>query len=48
MNNTLTANERMAMARVVMPQLPADVRSRNFEEVNRGLSDNQAFTEAQR
>jgi glutamate synthase (NADPH/NADH) small chain len=38
----------MAIERVVMPQLPADVRSRNFEEVNRGLSDNQAFTEAQR
>ena len=48
MNNTLTAKERMAIARVVMPQLSADIRSRNFEEVNRGLSDNQARTEAQR
>ncbi|MDD2734223.1 MAG: NADPH-dependent glutamate synthase [Desulfuromonadaceae bacterium] len=48
MNNTLSAKERMGIARVVMPQLPADVRSRNFEEVNRGLSENQAFTEAQR
>lgn len=48
MNNILTAKERMAIERVVMPQLPADIRSRNFEEVNRGLSDNQALTEAQR
>jgi glutamate synthase (NADPH/NADH) small chain len=48
MSNTLTAKERMAMERVVMPQLPADVRSRNFEEVNSGLSDNQALTEAHR
>jgi glutamate synthase (NADPH/NADH) small chain len=48
MNNILTARERMAIERVVMPQLPADTRSRNFEEVNRGLSDNQAQTEAHR
>jgi glutamate synthase (NADPH/NADH) small chain len=48
MSNTLTAKERVAIERVVMPQLPADVRSRNFEEVNRGLSGNQALTEAQR
>jgi glutamate synthase (NADPH/NADH) small chain len=48
MSNTLTAKERMGIKRVVMPQLPADTRSRSFEEVNRGLSDNQALTEAHR
>ena len=48
MNNTLTVKERMAVERVVMPQLPAESRSRNFEEVNLGLSDNQALTEAHR
>lgn len=48
MNSTLTVKERMAVERVVMPQLPAKSRSRNFEEVNRGLSDNQALTEAHR
>ncbi len=38
----------MAIKRVVMPQLAAEVRTRNFEEVNCGLSSNQAFTEANR
>ncbi|MBJ6725808.1 NADPH-dependent glutamate synthase [Geomonas sp. Red875] len=38
----------MAIERVVMPELPADERSRNFEEVNLGLSENQAFEEARR
>ena len=48
MSNTLSIKERMAIQRVVMPQLSADVRSRNFEEVNLGLSDEQALTEARR
>ena len=48
MSNSLSARERLAIQRVVMPELPADVRSRNFEEVNRGLSDEQALTEARR
>lgn len=48
MNNTMTSTERMAIARVVMPQLTADIRSRNFEEVNRGLSGKQALSEALR
>ncbi|WP_456237433.1 NADPH-dependent glutamate synthase [Geomesophilobacter sediminis] len=46
--NKLTPKERMAIERVVMPELPADERSRNFEEVNLGLSENQAFEEARR
>jgi glutamate synthase (NADPH/NADH) small chain len=48
MSDILTPQEQMAIKRVVMPQLPVEVRTRNFEEVNCGLSDNQAFTEAYR
>ncbi len=48
MSNTLSAKERMAIQRVVMPELPPDVRSRNFEEVNLGLSEEQALAEARR
>ncbi|MDO9069735.1 MAG: NADPH-dependent glutamate synthase [Deltaproteobacteria bacterium] len=48
MNSTIDAAERIATGRVVMPQLPAGVRSRNFDEVNLGLSDIQAFSEARR
>lgn len=48
MSNKLAAKERLAIERVVMPELPADVRSRNFNEVNRGLSAEQALTEARR
>jgi glutamate synthase (NADPH/NADH) small chain len=38
----------MAVERVVMPELVADDRMRNFAEVNRGLSHDQALTEAGR
>jgi glutamate synthase (NADPH/NADH) small chain len=48
MKITLSVKERMAIKRVVMPELPPDVRRRNFEEVNRGLSDDQAVMEAGR
>jgi glutamate synthase (NADPH/NADH) small chain len=48
MSNTLTAKERMSIARAAMPELPADERSRNFEEVNLGLSADQALEEARR
>lgn len=34
--------------RVAMPELPADERCRNFEEVNLGLSEDLALTEARR
>lgn len=48
MSNTLSAKERLAIERVTMPELAADVRSRNFEEVNLGLSADQALAEAYR
>ncbi|GFO58785.1 glutamate synthase (NADPH), homotetrameric [Geomonas silvestris] len=48
MSNKLTAKERLAIERVHMPELPADERSRNFEEVNLGLSGDQALEEAKR
>jgi glutamate synthase (NADPH/NADH) small chain len=48
MNNSLSIPERMAIERVVMPQVAAADRCRNFEEVNRGLSDDQALSEAHR
>src|ERR1039457_2271831 len=48
MSNALSIRERMAIERVAMPELPADVRSTNFEEVNCGLSNDQAFSEAKR
>jgi len=38
----------MAIERVRMAELPADERSRNFEEVNLGLSADQALDEARR
>jgi len=38
----------MGIERVEMPELPGDERSRNFEEVNQGLSAEQALTEARR
>ncbi|QXE90025.1 NADPH-dependent glutamate synthase [Geomonas subterranea] len=48
MSNNLSPKERMAIDRVHMPELPADERSTNFEEVNLGLSEDQALSEAQR
>jgi glutamate synthase (NADPH) small chain len=48
MSNTLSAKERMALERVAMPESPADERSHNFEEVNLGLSADQALMEARR
>ena len=46
--NTLPLKERMKIARTHMPELDATVRSRNFEEVNLGLSVIDAVTEATR
>lgn len=48
MSNTLSVKDRMVLERVAMPELSADVRSHNFEEVNRGLSEEQALAEARR
>ncbi|MHB8122942.1 MAG: NADPH-dependent glutamate synthase [Desulfuromonadaceae bacterium] len=46
--NRLTVKERLAIPRVHMPERDAEVRSRNFEEVNLGLGYEQAVREAQR
>ena len=48
MSNSLTAKERLAIERVAMPEAPAGERSRSFQEVNLGLSADQAFDEARR
>ena len=48
MKNDLSPKERMAIDRVHMPELPADERNKNFEEVNLGLSGDQALSEAKR
>ena len=44
----LSVKERLAIPRVHMPELDADIRSHNFEEVNLGLDYEQAVREAQR
>jgi glutamate synthase (NADPH/NADH) small chain len=43
-----TPKQRAAIARVKMPELNADYRSHNYEEVNQGLSHEQALLEATR
>jgi glutamate synthase (NADPH/NADH) small chain len=48
MSNNLTPKERLAIGRVHMPELDAQLRSRNFEEVNRGLAPEEAIREARR
>ena len=45
----LTAKERAALPRVKMPEMPAEVRAHSLrQEVNQGLSMQQALTEAHR
>lgn len=46
--NPLSPKERMKIPRVHMPELDADVRARNFEEVNLGLPVRDAIGEATR
>jgi glutamate synthase (NADPH) small chain len=48
MCNKLTPKERLAIGRVHMPELDAQLRSRNFEEVNKGLAPEEAIREARR
>ena len=48
MSNKISAKERMAIERAEMHELPADVRNKNFEEVNLGLDSEQALSEARR
>ncbi|HET9615408.1 MAG TPA: NADPH-dependent glutamate synthase, partial [Candidatus Limnocylindrales bacterium] len=45
---TLTQKERMAIDRVAMPELAAEVRATNFREVNLGLTWQLAVLEAER
>ena len=46
--NTLSLKQRMTIARVRMPEIDPIARSRNFEEVNRGLPLADAIVEATR
>jgi glutamate synthase (NADPH/NADH) small chain len=46
--NPVPLKERMQIPRVKMPELDAEVRARNFEEVNQGLCACGAVTEATR
>jgi glutamate synthase (NADPH/NADH) small chain len=46
--NTLPLKERMKITRAHMPELDPEIRSRNFAEVNLGLSVEDALTEASR
>jgi glutamate synthase (NADPH) small chain len=48
MKNTLSPKERMAIERVRMPEQDPQQRNTNFEEVNLGLTEEQAIREAQR
>ncbi|HEY1578585.1 MAG TPA: NADPH-dependent glutamate synthase [Terracidiphilus sp.] len=46
--NTLRLKQRMAIPRAHMPELDSTLRSRNFEEVNRGLPPADALLESSR
>ncbi|MDE6157078.1 MAG: NAD(P)-binding protein, partial [Muribaculaceae bacterium] len=48
LRNAMTAKERAAIPRVVMPQLDPEVRVTNNDEVNQGLTPEQAVIEATR
>jgi len=48
MKKELTPKERMAIERVKMPEQDPEKRNRNFDEVNLGLTREQASREAQR
>ncbi|GHT51001.1 hypothetical protein AGMMS49982_07400 [Bacteroidia bacterium] len=48
LRKSMKAKERTDIPRVKMPELAPDVRSRNFEEVNRGLTAEQALQESKR
>ncbi|HET7707627.1 MAG TPA: NADPH-dependent glutamate synthase [Thermoanaerobaculia bacterium] len=48
MSNTIPNKERMKLPRQHMPEIPADVRARNFEEVNLGFEANAAIIESLR
>ena len=48
LRKTIKNKERIGKTRVVMPSVDPEVRSRNYEEVNKGLTRELAMQEAQR
>ncbi len=48
LKKTMTAKERASIERVKMSELDGEYRSHNYEEVNQGLTKEQALLEAQR
>lgn len=48
LRKALKASDRMLKERVKMPELEGNYRNRNHEEVNKGLTEEQAVCEAQR
>jgi glutamate synthase (NADPH/NADH) small chain len=48
LRNKLKAKERTSLERLAMPEEDADTRTKNYKEVNKGLSEEQAIHEAQR
>jgi glutamate synthase (NADPH/NADH) small chain len=48
LRNTIKAKERSNIQRVRMPEADAEIRSRNIEEVNLGLTSEMAVTESRR
>jgi len=47
-SNPIPLKERMQIPRVLMPELDAEIRAHNFDEVNLGLAAAGAVTEATR
>jgi len=48
LKKSMSPKERTAIERVKMPELAPEIRRKNYEEVNVGLTHNQAVTEAKR
>ena len=48
LKKNMPPKERVAIERVKMPELAPELRRKNYEEVNSGLTHNQAVTEAKR
>lgn len=48
LRKSMKAKDRAALPRVKMPELNAEYRSHNYEEVNLGLNESQALVEAKR
>jgi glutamate synthase (NADPH) small chain len=39
LRNKIKSKDRTTIEKVKMPELPADIRNRNHDEVNKGLTD---------